>query len=85
MDFLNHPDLGIRDLSYTRSRIGQLVDLTKGSVFDMGFGRVTTTSPQISSTKTTSGRATGWRSTSRSIPADLATSATSCITPNASR
>lgn len=38
VDFLNHPDLGIRDLSYTRSRIGQLVDLTKGSVFDMGFG-----------------------------------------------
>jgi hypothetical protein len=38
VDFLNHPDLRIRDLSYTRSRIGQLLDLTKGSFFDMGFG-----------------------------------------------
>jgi hypothetical protein len=38
IDFLNHPDLNIRDLSYTRSRVGQLLDLTKGSFFDMGFG-----------------------------------------------
>ncbi|MFV8165308.1 hypothetical protein ACNQVK_24985 [Mycobacterium sp. 134] len=38
VDFLNHPDLDVRDLSYTRSRVGQLLDLTKGSFFDMGFG-----------------------------------------------
>lgn len=38
VDFLNDPDLKVRDLSYTRSRVGQLLDLTKGSFFDMGFG-----------------------------------------------
>ncbi|MFF0488178.1 hypothetical protein ACFYTQ_04065 [Nocardia sp. NPDC004068] len=38
VDFIAHPDLRVRDLSYSRSRIGQLVDLTKGSFFDMGFG-----------------------------------------------
>jgi len=38
VDFLNHPDLNIRDLSYSRSRVGQLLDLTKGAFFDMGFG-----------------------------------------------
>jgi hypothetical protein len=38
IDFINDPDLDIRDLSYSRSRVGQLLDLTKGSFFDMGFG-----------------------------------------------
>ncbi|SLI25477.1 Uncharacterised protein [Mycobacteroides abscessus subsp. abscessus] len=38
VDFIAHPDLQVRDLSYSRSRIGQLLDLTKGSFFDMGFG-----------------------------------------------
>ncbi|MGV0809825.1 hypothetical protein [Mycolicibacterium setense] len=38
VDFLNHPDFNVRDLSYTRSRVGQLLDLTKGSFFDMGSG-----------------------------------------------
>jgi len=38
IDFIHDPDLNIRDLSYTRSRVGQLLDLTKGSFFDMGFG-----------------------------------------------
>ncbi|MBF6474691.1 MULTISPECIES: hypothetical protein [Nocardia] len=38
VDFIAHPDLQVRDLSYSRSRMGQLVDLTKGSFFDMGFG-----------------------------------------------
>ena len=38
IDFISDPDLNIRDLSYTRSRIRQLVDLAKGSFFDMGFG-----------------------------------------------
>jgi hypothetical protein len=38
IDFINHPDLGIRDLSYSASRTRQLVDLAKGSFFDMGFG-----------------------------------------------
>lgn len=38
IDFLNDPDLAVRDLSYARSRIGQLLDLTKGPFFDMGFG-----------------------------------------------
>jgi hypothetical protein len=38
IDFINDPDLDIRDLSYSRSRLGQLLDLTKGSFFDMGFG-----------------------------------------------
>lgn len=38
VDFINDPDLSVRDLSYSRSRIRQLVDLTKGSFFDMGFG-----------------------------------------------
>lgn len=37
IDFINDPDLAIRDLSYS-SRIRQVVDLTKGSFFDMGFG-----------------------------------------------
>ena len=38
IDFIHDPDLNIRDLSYSRSRVGQLLDLTKGSFFDMGFG-----------------------------------------------
>lgn len=38
VDFINDPDLSIRDLSYTRSRMRQLVDLAKGSFLDMGFG-----------------------------------------------
>jgi hypothetical protein len=38
IDFINDPNLGIRDLSYTGSRTRQLVDLAKGSFFDMGFG-----------------------------------------------
>jgi hypothetical protein len=38
VDFIAHPNLQVRDLSYCRSRMGQLVDLTKGSFFDMGFG-----------------------------------------------
>lgn len=38
LDFIAHPDLRVRDLSYSRSRIRQLLDLTKGSFFDMGFG-----------------------------------------------
>ena len=38
VDFINDPDLRIRDLSHTGSRMRQLVDLTKGSFFDMGFG-----------------------------------------------
>lgn len=38
VDFINDPDLDVRDLSYSRSRVGQLLDLTKGSFFDMGFG-----------------------------------------------
>ncbi|MGW0162083.1 hypothetical protein ACWDUN_22500 [Mycobacterium sp. NPDC003323] len=38
VDFINDPDLRIRDLSYTGSRVRQLVDLAKGSFFDMGFG-----------------------------------------------
>ena len=37
-DFINDPDLAVRDLLYSRSRVGQLLDLTKGSFFDMGFG-----------------------------------------------
>jgi len=38
IDFISHEDLAIRDLSYTGSRMRQLVDLTKASFFDMGFG-----------------------------------------------
>ncbi|MCV7007437.1 hypothetical protein [Mycobacterium gordonae] len=38
VDFIHDPDLSIRDLSYSRSRTRQLLDLTKGSFFDMGFG-----------------------------------------------
>jgi hypothetical protein len=38
VDFINDPDLDVRDLSYSRSRVGQLLDLIKGSFFDMGFG-----------------------------------------------
>jgi hypothetical protein len=38
LDFINDPDLDVRDLSYSRSRVGQLLDLLKGSFFDMGFG-----------------------------------------------
>jgi len=38
VDFVNDDDLSIRDLSYSRSRMRQLVDLVKGSFFDMGFG-----------------------------------------------
>jgi hypothetical protein len=38
VDFINDPDLAVRDLSYSRSRARQMVDLTKGSFFDMGFG-----------------------------------------------
>ena len=38
IDFTNHSDLRVRDLSYIGSRMRQLVDLIKGSFFDMGFG-----------------------------------------------
>lgn len=38
VDFITHPNLQVRDLSYSRSRARQLVDLCKGSFFDMGFG-----------------------------------------------
>ena len=38
VDFINDDDLSIRDLSYSRSRMRQMVDLVKGSFFDMGFG-----------------------------------------------
>ncbi|WP_331717038.1 hypothetical protein, partial [Rhodococcus qingshengii] len=38
IDFITHPDQRVRDLSYGRSRMRQLVDLAKGSFFDMGFG-----------------------------------------------
>lgn len=38
IDFVSDPDLAVRDLSYSRSRARQLVDLTKASFFDMGFG-----------------------------------------------
>jgi hypothetical protein len=37
IDFVNDPDLAVRDLSYSRGRVGQLLDLTKGSFFDLGF------------------------------------------------
>lgn len=38
VDFINDDDLSIRDLSYSRSRMRQLVDLAKASFLDMGFG-----------------------------------------------
>lgn len=38
IDFVSDPDPRIRDLSYGRSRARQLVDLFKGSFYDMGFG-----------------------------------------------
>jgi hypothetical protein len=38
IDFINDPRPGIRDLSYSRSRDRQLLDLLKGSTIDMGFG-----------------------------------------------
>ncbi|MFD8104352.1 hypothetical protein ACFV24_32945 [Nocardia fluminea] len=38
VDFATHPNPRVRDLSYSRSRMRQLVDLTKGAFFDMGFG-----------------------------------------------
>jgi hypothetical protein len=38
IDFINDPDPKVRDLSYSRSRDRQLLDLLKGSTIDMGFG-----------------------------------------------
>ncbi len=38
IDFVNDPRPEIRDLSYSRSRDRQLLDLLKGSTIDMGFG-----------------------------------------------
>lgn len=38
IDFITHPDVRVRDLSYGRSRMRQIVDLTKGAFFDLGFG-----------------------------------------------
>lgn len=38
VDFATHPNPRVRDLSYSRSRMRQLVDLTKGAFFDIGFG-----------------------------------------------
>lgn len=77
IDFINDPNLDIRDLSYTGSRTRQLVDVAKGSFFDMGFG------PQPDDAATgqprdETGPRTDSRSTSKKSPAAPATSATSC-------
>lgn len=83
IDFIHDPDLDIRDLSYSRSRVGQLLDLTKGSFFDMGFGPrddddVCPSDIDIEGDWPTD----GLRFTSRRSPGDLDMSVTSCTTPS---
>jgi hypothetical protein len=52
VDFINAPDLSVRDLSHSRSRARQLVDLTKDHSSTLGSARATMTTNLLPSTMT---------------------------------